>query len=167
MDQLKKFFRVVKKYHFWILCLLILLAYLGTWYMATSAMTKETTARINEISTAFNTGQNIQGIVNHPNVASVEMMNDLISHEADQVRKAWAHRFREQEDVLVWPEELKPDFIAAVEKLIPIELTVEYPTPPEAELKLDFRNRYRDYIREEMPKLAEIIGAKWKVPTAS
>ena len=57
MDQLKKFFQVVKKYHFWILCLLILLAYLGTWYMATSAMTKETTARINEISTGLGQGR--------------------------------------------------------------------------------------------------------------
>ena len=77
------------------------------------------------------------------------------------MRLAWERRFREQEDVLVWPQELLPDFIAAVEPLKPIEAKVEFPTPKSQELKMEFRNRYRDYIRKELPKLAEIIGAEW------
>ncbi len=77
------------------------------------------------------------------------------------MRLAWERRFREQEDVLVWPQELLPDFIAAVEPLKPIEAKVEFPTPQAQELKMEFRNRYRDYIRKELPKLAEIIGAEW------
>ena len=52
------------------------------------------------------------------------------------MRLAWEARFREQEDVLKWPEELLPDFIAAVEPLKPIEATVKYPTPAEEELKI-------------------------------
>ena len=90
------------------------------------------------------------------------MMKELNRAEAEQVRLAWEFRYREQEDVLVWPEELLPDFIAAVESLKPIEAKLDFPTPPEQELKMEFRNRYRDYIRKELPKLAEIIGAEWR-----
>lgn len=166
MEQLKKIFAVVKKYHFWILCLLILGVYLGMWFMATSNMSEETDARVSEINTAFDKGQAIQGVVNHPNPKSIEMMGQLTKLEAEQVRRAWERRYREQEDVLVWPGELKPDFIAAVEKLMPIETKVEFPAEKE-QLKLEFRNRYRDYIREEMPGLADIIGARWQVSTAA
>ena len=83
------------------------------------------------------------------------------------MRLAWDGRFREQEDVLKWPQELLPDFIAAVEPLKPIEAKVEFPTPPNQELKMEFRNRYRDYIRKELPKLAEIIGSEWRVGVSS
>lgn len=166
MDQLKQILAVAQKYHFWILCTLILGMYLGTWFMAVSRMSEETEARVSEINSAYSDGQGIKGVVNHPNELSVEMMKQLNRMEAEQVRRAWERRYREQEDVLVWPAELKPDFIAAVEKLMPIETNVEYPTEQEP-LKIDFRNRYRDYIREEMPVLAEIVGAEWKVSTAA
>lgn len=161
MDQLKDVLAVMKKYHFWILCGVILIAYLGTWWIATGEMADMTDSRVSKIKADFSTGQSIQGVTNHPNPESIEKMKELNQEEAVQVYKAWQRRFSEQEDVLVWPAELKPDFIAAVEPLIPIELAVDYPTPPEQELKLDFRNRYRDYITAEMPKLAEIIGAEW------
>ena len=61
MDQLKKIFAVLRKYHFWILCFVILGLYLGTWFMATSSMTKETDARVSKITTAFSTGTQIVG----------------------------------------------------------------------------------------------------------
>ncbi|MFW6168956.1 MAG: hypothetical protein ACODAD_00600, partial [Planctomycetota bacterium] len=161
MEQLKHILAVVKKHHFWMLCGLILCVYVGMWFMAVAQMSDETEARVSEINSAYADGQDIQSTTNHPNELSVKMMERLNRMEAEQVRRAWERRYREQEDVLVWPAELKPDFIAAVEKLIPIETKVEYPTEQEP-LKLDFRNRYRDYIREEMPLLAEIIGAEWR-----
>ena len=161
MDQLKQALAVLRKYHFWILCGVILLLYIGTWFMSTSAMTKETEARAGKIESSFKLGDQIVGIANHPNPDTAKMMKELNQREADQVRLAWDARFREQEDVLKWPEKLLPDFISAVEPLKPIEATVKYPTPAEEELKLEFRNRYRDYIRDELPKLAEIIGSQW------
>ena len=167
MDQLKKLFAVLKKHHFWILCMLILLLYVGTWFVSTSSMTKTADASAATIGTAFSTADRIMKIPNHPNPASAEMMKSLNRAEAEQVRLAWDLRFREQEDVLVWPQELLPDFIAAVEPLKPIEAKIDFPTPPTQELKMEFRNRYRDYIRKELPKLAEIIGAEWRVGGSS
>jgi hypothetical protein len=167
MDQVKQVLSMLRKYHFWILCLLIALLYVGTWFLSTSDMTKETNSRADKIKSAFSTGEKISGISNHPNSQSAEMMKQLNRLEAEQVRLAWDGRFREQEDVLKWPQELLPDFIAAVEPLKPIEAKVEYPTPPDQELKMEFRNRYRDYIRKELPKLAEIIGSQWGVGVQS
>ncbi len=167
MDQIKQSLSILRKYHFWILCLLIVLLYVGTWFLSTSTMTKETSSRADKIKSAFSTGEKISGISNHPNSQSAEMMKQLNRLEAEQVRLAWEGRFREQEDVLKWPQELLPDFIAAVEPLKPIEAKVEFPTPPNQELKMEFRNRYRDYIRKELPKLAEIIGSEWRAGVSS
>ncbi|MHB8969730.1 MAG: hypothetical protein ACYC3X_06055 [Pirellulaceae bacterium] len=163
MDQVKRALAVLKKWHFWILCGVIVVLYAGTWFLSTSNMTKATESRVAAIGSAYSTGQRISGIQNHPNPASADMMKQLNRAEAEQVQLAWNYRFREQEDVLVWPTELLPDFIAAVEPLKPIESKVDFPTPPKQELKMEFRNRYRDYIRKELPKLAEIIGAEWRV----
>ena len=74
MDQLKNAFSALKKHFFWILCLLILGLYIGTWFMSTSSMTKATEARVATISSAFSTGDRIAKIQNHPNPASAEMM---------------------------------------------------------------------------------------------
>ena len=161
MNQIKQALTVLRKYHFWILCVVILGLYIGVWFMSTSDMSQQTETLAGKIEAAFKTGEQISGIVNHPNTDSANMMKRLNRAEAEQVRLAWEARFREQEDVLKWPEKLLPDFIAAVEPLKPIEATVKFPTPPNEELRLEFRNRYRDYIRDELPKLAEIIGAVW------
>ncbi len=167
MDQLKPVLAALKKHYFWIVCSIILLVYLGTWFMTTSKMSEETTTRNAKITKAFDSGKRISQVTNHPNDESIEMMKGLTTAEAQQVRLAWELRYREQEDVLVWPEELLADFIAAVDKLRPIELTVEYPTPANKELKEDFRSRYRDYIRDELPKLAKIIGSEWLASSSS
>ena len=129
MDQLKQALSVLRKYHFWMLCVLILVLYVGTWFVSTSAMTKTTNDRAGKIEAAFKTGESIVNISLHPNEGSRTMMNALKSAEADQVRQAWERRYREQEDVLKWPQELLPDFILAVEQLVPIEAKVDYPTP--------------------------------------
>ncbi len=167
MDQLKQAFAILRKYHFWILCVLILILYIGTWYVSTATMTQTTNERAGKIESAFKTGQQIVSISNHPNKTTADMMKALSSAEAEQVRLAWDKRYREQEDVLKWPQELLPDFIAAVEPLVPIEAKVDFPTPARQELKVDFRNRYRDYIKKELPKLAKIIGAEWQAGLTS
>jgi hypothetical protein len=49
-------------------------------------------------------------------------------------------------------------------KLRPIELKFpEFPTPPGKELPQEWRVVYSNYMRDELPKLAETIGAKWQV----
>src|SRR5690606_12966910 len=64
--------------------------------------------------------------------------------------------------ILVWPvEELKEDFVREFRDLIPIEREVQFPTAEEDEIESALRNRYRDYIGEVLPSIAEIAKAKW------
>ena len=96
MDQLKDALAVIKKYHFWILCGLILIGYLGMWFLAISDMKKETNARVSNIDSSYSKAQSIMGVSNHPNSESEAMMQQLNLAEAEQVRKAWNYRFGEQ-----------------------------------------------------------------------
>ena len=63
MDQLKDILAILKKYHFWILCGLIALLYLGTWFKATSDVKQETSQRVSKINSDYSTAQNIKSIV--------------------------------------------------------------------------------------------------------
>ena len=63
--------------------------------------------------------------------------------------------------MFAWPEGLGEDFLDAVGDLRPIEATVPYPTEEEP-LKINLRERYRLYIKRELPKLAEMIGESGK-----
>ncbi|MBM4090326.1 MAG: hypothetical protein FJ276_13015, partial [Planctomycetes bacterium] len=167
MDQLKQYMAIVLKYHFWVLSGLVTVIFVAAWVLFTMSMSKETSARVSTISASYTTGEQITTIANHPNDQSKSMMEQLNRSEAEQVLRAWQRRFREQENVLVWPEELRDDFIQAVEHLKPIELTVDHPTPSDKELKPYLRGRYRDYIQDELPKLADIIGAVWHASRSS
>ena len=92
MDQLKQTMAVLKKYHFWILCGFILVAFLATWFMFISAMGDETKKRVAVIDQSYSAINRITGVTNHPNDASVKMMNELNKVEADQVKLAWERR---------------------------------------------------------------------------
>ena len=91
-------------------------------------------------------------------------MDENIGKLKKSVFDAWQAQYEEQKQILVWPSgpgELRPDFIEKVDGLRPIEETMTFPTPPADELRLEYREEYRDYIKDELPKLAAIIGAQW------
>jgi hypothetical protein len=54
----------------------------------------------------------------------------------------------------------------AVTPLNPIE-KVNFPTPVAEEMPTRLRERYRDYIKEELPLLAKIIDAHWTAQEAN
>ena len=69
------------------------------------------------------------------------------------------NQYEKQKRVLVWPTELEQDFRDIVDDLRPIEEKVKFPTEAGEELRTEFREEYRDYVKEELPKLAAIIGS--------
>ena len=68
-----------------------------------------------------------------------------------------------QDAILRWPMDLREDFVTAVRPLKPIEAKVDFPTPANQELKVDFRRRYAGYVGNLLPRLAEIPGTIWQV----
>ncbi len=162
MDQVKKILAVMKQQHFWILCGVISIVGLGSWYATAAKLKSETDANRSQIESAYGKGNAVATTENHPNDTMEEKMARRTLALQKDVVAVWDKQYQYQvTSTLVWPDELTDQFRAAVDSLRPIEKTVPFPTPSEQELYQGLREQYRDYIKEELPKLAEIIGAHW------
>lgn len=163
MDQLKEQLVKIKPYAFWIACVVILLGSLGTWYMATGKLHEERTANESKIKNAFQGLVTIQPkLAKHPNPGTNAEMTKLTLAYGEEVARGWELQYQKQEGVLVWPASFDQDFHDAVKDLRPIE---KVPVSKVVDVKLTladtFRRRYRDFIEDELPKLAVTIGGRW------
>jgi hypothetical protein len=171
MDQLKTYLGVALKNRFWILCGLVSVLGLGSWYVASASLRDTTKKNIDEINSAFGgaealTKKGVKPSQNaapcHPNEETKANTGVIINELTDSVAGAWENQYRHQgKDVFVWPEELTKPFVDTVSKLRPIETTVPSPTPLDKEVDPAYRGIYRDYIKTTLPELAEIIGDRW------
>ena len=162
MDQLRVAIQFLQKHGFWVGCGLITLLGLGAWYYAVSNIAEEAKTNTDKIKGA---NSKIAGVLkqkNHPNDASSKKMDDIVLSYAFNVKQGWDLVYAKQRDVLVWPDSFDAKFRRRVDALRPIE-SIPFPTPFDKEIPEDFRRQYRDWIRNELPKLAETVGAEWKV----
>jgi hypothetical protein len=163
MDQVKTFARAAAKHIFWIGCGLILAASMASWFMARGALETEFDKNLGDIDSKDKTVSGLMQKTSIPNDHSHKHMDQLLESTLQLVLQAWDHQYSKQETILRWPMELQQDFVAAVRPLKPIELKVEYPTPPNKELQIDLRKRYSEYAHNLLPKLADMIGTTWQV----
>ncbi|MDA1055550.1 MAG: hypothetical protein O3C40_34575, partial [Planctomycetota bacterium] len=164
MDQVKQVLAVLNTHKFWVTCGFLALLPVGIWFMAKSSLDKEFGTRKDAIAKAYLTEKAIREIPNHPNPISATGMDENLGKLKKSVFDAWQAQWEEQRQILVWPSgpgELRPDLIAEVDRLRPIEGTTTFPMPANDELRVSLREDYRDYIKEDLPKLAKIIGAQW------
>ena len=129
--------------------------------MSASSLDKKFEERKTKIESAFSTAKAVRGIPNHPNPDSHKGMDANIQATNASVLDAWQSQYDQQLKVLVWPSELSEDFVAQVNKFRPIEVVPPPPTPRDQELREEYLEEYRNYIKDELPKLAEQIGAAW------
>lgn len=167
MDKLRPAIAFLKKYYFWVFALVVLLVGIGGWYMSTSSLDQEYLARSQEIDTRLSSAKQIASTANHPNTQYEEEMQTWLTQYRDDIDQAWQKKWEAQKGVLTWPPELNvggSDFTDIVNGILlgrPIEALAE-----EDRMSIAKRELYRDYIKEELPKLAEIIHARW-VPSGS
>ena len=159
MDQVKKLTDILFQYRFWLICGLITLLPVGGWFKTTSQLKTEIETRKTAIKSKIDAMKQIQGTANHPNPFAEAGISEFIKELSYDVAGAWAASIA-QEQILVWPPDLGEDFISRVEAFKPFE-SLSFPTDPKQELVRVYRERSRDYIREELPKLAAIAGARW------
>ncbi len=145
---------------FWILAAAIVPLLAVGWYLATQRMSQETEDGVVSIESSYTMVADLGRKEDPPNRHSEDGMNERIDALTDEVYEAWKHQYDQQAAILVWPDELPERFLEAVEEFRTIE-HLAYPTPEDKELLKTLREHYRDYIKAELPKLAEIIGAKW------
>ncbi len=171
MDQLKAFLNATVKHLFWVICGTIVALTIGSWYMACGNLEKQFQTNVSTIEKNYTTVKTIKDKAKHPNEFSQKGMDQLNKGLLDSVLNAWQAQYSQQTKILLWPSELgdtdEHDFVASVRSLIPIELKLEFdaaknpPTPLSQELKVDFRQRYANYVERLLPRLAEMISAKW------
>lgn len=166
MEQVKLFLAGIKRYHFWILCVLVVMVGVGTWWMSVSGLMKDITKNSADIKSKEKEVKNVSSIQNHPNNQYLEEMDKIIAKYKLGIAVGWRTRYQQQEKLLVWPKSLTEEFIDQVNPLRPIE-KIPYPTPPDQELDLKYIEIYRNFITPELPKLAETIGSTWKAEVSS
>lgn len=165
MDQLKVFLANVKKYHFWILCSVVVVIGLIGWYLATGSLDSQSKTNVATIKSKDSEITNVGKIDQHPNPDFLTGMDKLIEDYSRSTAKGWRRRYAQQKALLVWPKRLGPDFNQQVNHLRPIEEHVAFDETkgydPATEIPVRYREMYRNFITLELPTLAERIGAKW------
>src|SRR5688572_2885661 len=110
MDQLKTFLAQVKKYHFWILCVIVVVVGLTSWYLATNTLDAQAKASADKIKAADGKVKQVSQIQQHPNADFEKGMSVIIKDHARSVGKGWEFRYKQQEKLLLWPSRLGREF---------------------------------------------------------
>ncbi len=167
MDKLRDFITGFKRQLFWALTGALLAWALVAWFFATGWLIGQFDGNQRKAISQFENMGRIARMGQDPtaeelpNDSTIEGMEARITARRKEARQAWEKKYTNQVDILQWPKELESDFLAAVKKLRPIEETVSF-FPAEREiLTIDMRELYANYIKNELPKLAELIGAEW------
>ncbi len=164
MDQLKPVIDIIKKYHFWILMVLILGGSITIFWMSKSQLVQEIEAEKSKINQDYNTVSMLGSQVStHPNTFSQKAMDEIINKHKFDVQQAWSLQYEKQKQYLKWPTGVtSQEAIDKLDKMRPIETSVPNPmTDTEDPLSPTYRAQYKDYISKVFPDIVGIIGANW------
>ena len=156
MDQLKEYFGVFKRQHFWFVAPVLLVLGVVVWFMASKSLTEEFSSNKSTVEGLLSKMRAVSGSEKHPNPEFHEGMQQLIDGRRENVRAAWQTKYDNQKQDLVWPE-VTPDFRDAVKDMNPIE-KVDFKTQT---IQQSLRRSYKRFVDEKLPQLASDIGAKW------
>jgi hypothetical protein len=164
---MKVFTKWLRKYHFWVLLVAVVLVALISWYVACPmTLAKEFNDNKSKIEADFGKMGQIETTERHPNDQYKEAMTTLIGETQQSVIEAWETKFEKQGDLFKWPEELGADFVNVVADLRPFEKNVPYPATEEL-LRINQREQYPYYVKPALRELAAIIGAPWEADEAA
>lgn len=171
MEQLKHYLRIAGKYHFWIICGVIALLTLGSWYTTSASLTKQYNDNKQKITAAETSLNTISKKENHPNLHFHQQMDLILNSYKDQLRDLWEKQYIDQGANLRWPAQtdtepgLTQEFVEQVVDLRPIETTVPYDPANKGldKLKDNFKAEYINYVKSiALPNLAKTIQAVWR-----
>ena len=160
MDQLKTQLAALKQHSFWVMCVGILIVSVVSWYMSVSSLDQQKDQRLTEIKGKFTA---LGGLKTsnplHPNETTNKGMDELNLRLAQQIADGWRKQYELQEKVLVWPD-FGQEFQDAVTPLRPIE-SIPLNYGADKDINVGLRDIYRNFIIDQFPELAKIIGANW------
>jgi hypothetical protein len=165
MEQVRAILEVLKKYHFWILCGLIVILCFVSWFLATSDEAQRYQARKTAIDGQFSLVGKISSNSQHPSEKYNQQISDLESGTlTSEVSNASTHLYRDMREnnplPMVFTDKTAQDgFKEAFEKIWrPMEEIEKL--PPSQQLEELYRNRYRDHIDKHFPELFKLIDRR-------
>jgi hypothetical protein len=150
MDQVRTALAWLKRYHFWVLSVLVALIAVVCWYSASNKLSALYATNEKTITAEFQNLSTVKSAAFHPNEAINSRQEEQIKKLIDDVAKLWQQLYdRQSKTVLQWPASLSKSFRDAVEKL---EFGQEIPS--------NLRDNYQNYIRSHFPELPKQISAR-------
>ena len=117
MDQLKGVMVAVKKYHFWVLCAIVVVGGLAIWQ--TSAADWEGRYRKGRTDLESQLGL-VRTVRDEKEVHNNDTLQMLRDRQGEQTEEVWRARdilYRDQQMANQWPQEVGKDFLAMIEFL--------------------------------------------------
>jgi hypothetical protein len=149
MDKVKVFLGYAQKYHFWILCVVAMIAGLVGWKMASGTLSEQYATNKGSVTSKFQTLQGIRGNQFPPNSEWTTAIASLTERQREEVKTTWESVYETQRKVLSWPDVIPENFKRFIET-----------APPNAEFPQELIRVYQnEVIKHEFPKLAEIVNA--------
>ena len=147
--QLRQILGIVVKYHFWILCGLVVLLGVGIWLYATSGLARATEERRSQLLQAREQVARIRSVANHPNKKVLEAIQREHRRLIEIVYQAWEELYRDQRERNQWPRELGQEFLDVINSL-----------GPDEEIPVRYREVYQYFIKNHFPEWYEIIDLR-------
>lgn len=153
MEKLQVILETIRKYHFWLLSVLAVVASLVGWMKARGTLSDEYTKGKAAIEEKFGSLEQIQMTEFPANGTWKDEIAKLTDQERKEVASAWQKVYHEQQKVLEWPEEiLGPDFVKWIAG-----------NKPDAVIPQNWCMQYRDDVANvEFPKLLKRVDAELK-----
>ena len=148
MDQFKKYLAIAIKYHFWIICGVMLLTALICWWSAAASLATQFTARKSKLEQAFT---NVRVQPNHPNQGVIDKVKQQQEALKKTVYVAWEALYAEQKKNNPLPPVLSEDFKQRFENLN---------LKAKEDLEIRLREHYRSFIKKYLPRLQELVDAR-------
>lgn len=150
MDQLRQIVAWLKKYHFWVLTLLIVAVAIGCWFTAAGTLREGFSRNQSTIQSQFSALSGVQTKEFLPNEEVNREQEREIRAQAASVREIWEDLYeRQRENVLKWPAALPQEFRDYVENLKFGDT-----------IRATLRDHYLNYVERHFEELPKIIGAR-------
>jgi len=148
MDKVKQILQSLRKYHFWILCVVAAIIGLIGWYMSTGKLEAEFAAGSAKIDGELKKLDEIKPDQPHDSWKDYAAKRSAEAEKSVMAAREKIYK-QQKEEVFVWPKALGDDFLDAVAKL---EGTND-------QLKIDLRERYLDWVKHAVTPLAKTVDA--------
>lgn len=149
MEKLNKVLTILKKYHFWVGCVVVLLITIVCWWLATAGLASQFQQRKKKLEGDFAGVRKIQR--NDPNDKVVEAIQAENTVLKDKVLKAWESLYRQQKEKNPFPKVLGAEFKRQFENLN---------LKSKEELEIAYRERYQYFIIDHLPTLLKMVDVR-------